>query len=110
MIKYVDSVNEIKDNREKERKMNSDILHKINQLENDLKNKNLSNITFEKYNDNNKEKYKCKTARESVVSKSYQSYQNIEDNKTKKNGDEENNDSDDDNDIENNKDEGCFII
>ena len=41
MIKYVDSVNEIKDNREKERKMNSDILHKINQLENDLKNKNI---------------------------------------------------------------------
>ena len=35
MIKYIDSVNEIKDNREKERKMNSDILHKINQLEND---------------------------------------------------------------------------
>ena len=31
-------------------------------------------------------------------------------NENKKNGDEENNDSDDDNDIENNKDEGCFII
>ena len=41
MIKYIESVNDIKDNKEKERKINSDILQKIDQLEKDLKNKNI---------------------------------------------------------------------
>ena len=41
MIKYLDSANKIKENKEKERKINSDILQKINQLEKDLKNKNI---------------------------------------------------------------------
>ena len=41
MLKYIDSVSEIKDNKEKERKNNSIIFRKINQLEKELKDKNI---------------------------------------------------------------------